>query len=266
MVTNDEPRPETISVAVGPATRRWKVVTAAALLICAGGAWFAATRSEGVLSPPDGPWPEQRRFMVFQCSMEGLTPETQPVVERFLRAVPEIERLKVYTKAQVEARPYGGHNVCGVQAHFVGTARHPDDIPKIAERMAGSPVPVNLVRLPVNFWAGKADLQVTLSYPGSSLLDFGAEWARVPTRHDKELIAEKIRQAVDVEHLYYVDTAFDTKLNAYYCPDQLCAYPRSPMESFYVRTDAPSALGKLRRALEHVPGVEGVLAVTPDAN
>ncbi|GAA3099855.1 hypothetical protein [Streptosporangium carneum] len=247
---------------------RAAVATVLALLVVggAGAAWFVGGGSHDVLAPPDGPWPEQRGFMVLQCSKEGLTPETQPAVERFLRALPEIESLTAYSKLQMEEGPLGTRNVCGVQAHFVGTARDVSDIPKIAEEIAKSPASVRLVRLPSNFWAGKADVRIILTGPGSPSLQLEKEGARAATKDDREIITEKIRQAVDVEKIYYEDSAFATKVNAFYCPDRLCAFDPGPVEqeTLYVKTDVLGAVRTLKSTLGDVPGVEFVVPVSLD--
>ncbi|MFF5243688.1 hypothetical protein ACFY3V_05350 [Streptosporangium sp. NPDC000095] len=270
-LSNDEPAVEVIPrVGVSePRLRMRTVVVAMAVLLTIGGAgavWFSGMRSQSVLPPPDGPWPEQRGFMVLQCSAEGLTPETQPVVEKFLRALPEIENLKAYSKVQMEGEPLMTRNVCGVQAHFVGTARDVSDIPKIAKEVAKSPVSVGLVRLPVNFWAGKADVRVMLTGLSSPVLQLGREGARAAGKKDIEVIVEKIRQAVDVDKIYHEDSAFATKISASYCPDRLCGFISGPVdqEALYVKTDAPSAAETLKSALDDMPGVDYVFPVTPD--
>jgi hypothetical protein len=270
-LSSDEPAVEVIPrEGVSESRSRLRAVVAAmAVLLIVGGAgaaWFFGMRSQGVLPPPGGPWPEQRGFMVLQCSEEGLTPETQPTVEKFLRAVPEIESLTAYSKLQMEGEPLMTRNVCGVQAYFVGTARDVSDIPKIAKEIAKSPVPVSLVRMPSNFWAGKADVRITLTGPGSPLLQLEKEGARVATKKDREVIVEKIRQAVDVDKIYYEDSIFATKISASYCPDRLCSFNPGPVdrETLYVKTDAPSAVETLKSALDDMPGVDFVFPVSPD--
>ncbi|WP_377295906.1 hypothetical protein [Planomonospora venezuelensis] len=262
---NDELVAEAIPAEKVPRSRLRPWMAAAVLLIAGGAAaaWFFGARAEGVLPPPDGPWPEQRGFMVLRCSQEGLTPETQPVVEKFLRTVPEIESLTAYSKAQMEGEPLATRNVCGVQAHFVGTARDAGDVPEIAQEIAKSPVPVALVRLPSDFWAGKADVRIELTRPGSPLLQLGAEGARVATGKDREAIVEKVRQTVDVEAVYFEDGAFATKVNASYCPDRLCVFEPGPVdrETLYVKTGTPGAAETLRSALEDMPGVELVFPI-----
>ncbi|WP_214104506.1 hypothetical protein [Acrocarpospora catenulata] len=239
---------------------------AAVLVGGAGVARFFGPDSQAVLPPPDGPWPEQRRFMVLQCSEEGLTPETQPTVEKFLRGLSEIESITAYSKQQMAGEQLATRNLCGVQAHFVGTARDASDIPTIAKELAKSPVPVNLVRLPSNFWAGKADVRITLTGPDSPLLELGAEGARVATKNDIEAIATKIRQAVDVNEIYYEESAFATKVNASYCPDRLCAFDPGPVdqETLYVKIDTPNAVETLKSALDDMPGVDFVFPVSLD--
>ncbi|MBG0819100.1 hypothetical protein [Planomonospora sp. ID82291] len=249
-----------------PRSRLWTVVSAMAVLLIAGGAgvaWFLGGSSQGALSPPDGPWPEQRRFMVLQCSVEGLTPKTQPAVEKLLRSVPEIESLTAYSKRQAEGAPPEMSNVCGVQAHFVGMAREASDIPKISKELAKSPVPVNLVRIPYNFWTGKADVQVVLTVAGSPIFEVENVEARIATEKDREVIVEKILQLVDVDKIYYEDSAFATKVLTSYCPDGLCSFTPGPVdqEAIYVKTDSPGAVETLKKALDHTPGVDYVFPV-----
>lgn len=83
-----------------------------------------------------------------------------------------IESLTTHTKLQASAEPLTPGTTCGVQAYFMGTAHRAGDIPKIAVDISTSPVPVNLVRRPSNFWAGKADVHIILTRPESALLQY----------------------------------------------------------------------------------------------
>ncbi|MEV0974859.1 hypothetical protein [Microtetraspora glauca] len=83
-----------------------------------------------------------------------------------------IESLTTHTKLQASAEPLTPGTTCGVQAYFMGTAHRAGDIPKIAVDIGTSPVPVNLVRRPSNFWAGKADVPIILTRPESALLQY----------------------------------------------------------------------------------------------
>ncbi|MBG0820484.1 hypothetical protein HS048_07020 [Planomonospora sp. ID91781] len=122
------------------------------------------------------------------------------------------------------------------------------------------------MRAPVNFWAGKADVQIVLTVPGSPLLEVEKEGARVATAKDREAVVEKILQVVDAEKIHYEDSAFATKVRASYCPDRLCGFGPDPadQESLYVKSDDPGAVEKLSSALGDTPGVDFVFPVRPD--
>ncbi|GAA2896152.1 hypothetical protein GCM10010517_61090 [Streptosporangium fragile] len=87
------------------------MVSAVALLPAMAGAGSRyLTRSSSVLSPPDGPRPDGGTFDVFLCEEEDIrkncakkrvTPEQIRVIERKLHALPQVQEVRLRSRAEV---------------------------------------------------------------------------------------------------------------------------------------------------------------------
>ncbi|GIH89691.1 permease-like cell division protein FtsX [Planobispora siamensis] len=274
------------------------VCVAAAVLLAAGGAggWYLHRRSQEPSPPPAVAFPEQTRFTVLLCSGygpgEGLCPGRRKAdeaehlaVAARMRAMPELagvayvseednrrETLALYA-ARGEPQETEG---VAFTAHLRGTLRRSGDFAAVVAKITAFPEVKRVIRVPVDFWAGKADVAVHLCAAADAPREECTEnrsggIAGAATGAEKEAVLDRLRELPGVETVYLQDRDHLARLLGHYGPrlperDQP-VQPDQLYETFYVklfRPAGPAGTAEMVRALEPLPGVREVTPVRDD--
>ncbi|GII00887.1 permease-like cell division protein FtsX [Planobispora takensis] len=302
------PRHEELSFGGGdpdrePRLRAWwrarprlaAVCAAVAVLLAAGGAggWYLHQRSREPLPPPAVAFPEQTRFTVLLCGGygpgEGLCPgrpkageaEHLAVAAR-MRAMPELAEVAYVSEADNRRETLALYAARGepqetegvtFTAYLRGTLRRSDDFAAVVAKITAFPEVRRVIRVPVDFWAGKADVAVHLCAAAEAREEGctenrpgGVEGAA--TEAEKEAVLDRIRELPGVEAVYLQDRGHLARLLGHYGPavpeqDQPIP-PERLYESFYVKFARPVGTAEIVRALEPLPGVHRVFPVRND--
>ncbi|ACZ91692.1 hypothetical protein [Streptosporangium roseum] len=242
------------------------------------GGWYLYERSWLPQPPPDIALSPSLDFEVVMCGCPGLTAATveqQQETETMLRALPQVMSVEVRSGQDLsdqwrrsferigDVRQAQISGLSGDVLH--GTLRRTEDFPAVVEKMRSAPRVSTVTRSGVNFWAGRAEAQISLC--GKDILSQAASKcqqtqragaARMVTEREKTAIVARLRDLPGVETIYFQDPGHALKLAK-------LSDPKSELDetypgSFFIKFSDPALARAISPAIGPMPGV---LAVRP---
>ncbi|GGL09295.1 permease-like cell division protein FtsX [Planomonospora parontospora] len=269
--------------------------TVAAVLVAAGaGGRYLYERSREPLPPPDAPFPAQVRIAAHLCGLgaeawacrerrEATEADGRAVEER-MRAMPELAEVVLVSREEDRRRTLAYYTDAGepekielafLHARVEGTLRRSADFAAVAGRLKELPGVNRVLRVPTDFWAGRADFAVHLC--GTD------DWSRYACpKHrpagvtgsasaaEKQAVLDRIWDLPGAEAVHLESRDHRIRLLRHYHPerpasDPLFRFDRS-YETFYVRFSGPADLPAAAAALKSLPGVRSVAPVRAEGH
>jgi hypothetical protein len=267
------------------AAHRGLLAVGAAVLVLAGalggGGWYLHDQAREPLPPPDVPVPAQLTFQVSVCGEAAARCQTDsgrviadtPRIEAALRGIPEIASVSFLSAAGLyqswhdlaDRVPGPDSAFTLTRADFVdvfeGTLRRSADYPAVAARVRAVHGVQDVVRVPTDFWAGKADVDVTLCgrLPEKACASITGHQV---SDDQRQAIVDRIHEVDGVEKVYFEDRAHALMLQRLYNPELGRRGPPLILElmkeSLYVKTGTPKAAEAVRQAVKGMLGVASV--------
>ncbi|MDP9842674.1 permease-like cell division protein FtsX [Streptosporangium lutulentum] len=260
---------------------RLLIASLVVLSLAGAGGWYLYERSWLPQPPPDVALSPFLEFEVVMCGCSGITAATveqRQETEAMLRAMPQVTSVKVKSgqeQADQRRRSYEGigdirraegSSPGGDVLH--GVLRRAQDFPAIVEKMKSAPRVSTVSRSGVNFWAGKAEAEITLC--GQDFMSRAAPGCRqskragaagAVTEEEKAAIVARLWDLPGVQTIYFQDPGYALKLAKLSDPDYK---PDAPMSgSFFVKFSDPALARAIAPAIESMPGVVAVWPVLP---
>ena len=280
------------------AHRRLLLASLAVLVLLSGscgGAWYLRDLSRRPLSPPNGPWPEQRGFdvglcydLISDCPPANNEAAKHPArIEAALRVITGVTTIRsrvvttmVRSQSEHEQIPPGEQpfgvwrsrildgtfqdmpfDIATDTAQFVGTVSRWGDYARVAEQVMSIPGVRYVAPVVPDFWTGKADVAIDLCSYGPGLVCTGVH-DRSVTEAQKQAIVERLWHIDGVEKIYFEDHAHRKKVREHYIqgePEDTATDSLEEMtESFYVKLTDRRAIKIIGESIKDMPGVHFV--------
>ncbi|WP_371786386.1 permease-like cell division protein FtsX [Streptosporangium subroseum] len=260
---------------------RLLIASLVVLSLAGAGGWYLYERSWLPQPPPDVALSPSLEFEVYMCgcNVTAATVEQRQEAEAMLRAMPQVTSVKVKSGQEVADQQRRSNEGIGDTKWVEGSSpgsdvlhgvlRRAQDFPAIVEKMKSAPRVALVSRSGVNFWAGKAEAEITLC--GQDLLSRGAPGCRqgkragatgAITEEEKAAIVARLRDLPGVQTIYFQDPGYALKLAKLSHPDYK---PDEPMPgSFFVKFSDPALARAITPAIKPMPGVLAVGPVLPE--
>ncbi|MEV7013730.1 permease-like cell division protein FtsX [Streptosporangium sp. NPDC051022] len=225
--------------------------------------------------PPAGPWPKDGSFFVFlcwndapwdNCHNRAITPEQRRALERKLRAMPQVAEVRFESRQEALANfreAFADDEVMlsvveakDMPESFVGTLRRRADVVPFRSAFTQVPGVANVAAFGGDFWAGKADVLISLC--GTDCDGRG----RV-TRQEREAVEAKLRGMREVEQVYAEDAAHARRVASFFWVDETFGSTDFP-ESYYVKLVRPDDARLVSGTMARLPGVSGARVMDVD--